>query len=99
MSQREDHAVPAYVRRCLKNCLHIVVMSYLVLSWIVCVNKSRVFKRILTLAYVFTVCCLNVLRLSFVTVKMTGNGCSGARIAGAGIPSSVTCDLVLFSLL
>ena len=62
--------------------------------FISCVSVCRTFKRVLAFVCMLSVCCLNVMALSYV-----GNGCSGLGVAGICALKSVTHGLVLYSLL
>ena len=95
----EDYAIPAYDRMVLINCSHGVFMSSLEWHYVVCVSARRKLKLVLALMCMFRVCCLTVIPLSYVTPRICGNCCSCVGVPGMVISCSVTCGLVLYSLL
>ena len=76
------------------NCLYSVVMSSLEWPYVVCVSALRTFRRCLALVLMSVVCGLNVIILSKVTPRILG-----VLLMGSGVLFSVTCGVMLSSLL
>ena len=56
------------------------------------------FNRVLALVCM-SMCCLNAFPLSYVTLRIVGNECSGVNVTGIDALKSVTCGLVFYPVL